>query len=271
MKQIVDVCGLIAGASYPFRLLGLFWRSPSLLGYLLMPILVNIFLGIIIYTGLVFFGWQLLGDLMTSISNWLDNLIANLPAWLVILEYLLIGISFLLRLILISLLLIITGFILLQFGVILGAPWYGQLSEKLEEFRTGELHIVEVGIFKDIWRAILFELKKLVLMALVGIPLILINFVPGIGTIIASVGGISLTATIVCLDFLDAPLERRRLQFRQKLGIVWGSLPASGSFSLVCLALISVPLLNLLTIPVCVASGTLFFCDRILPKYFPPS
>jgi CysZ protein len=101
---------------------------------------------------------------------------------------------------------------------------------------------------------------------------ILLNLAPGIGTLAASVGGVMLAATIVCLDFLDAPLERRRLPFREKLGIVFGSLPASASFSLICLGLVSVPLLNLLTIPLCVASGTLFFCDRIYPKLpKPPS
>ncbi|MEP0886343.1 hypothetical protein NDI49_32940, partial [Trichocoleus sp. ST-U3] len=80
------------------------------------------------------------------------------------------------------------------------------------------------------------------------------------------IGGITLAAMIVCLDFLDAPLERRRLRFRQKLGIVTRSFPATASFSLVCLGLVSIPLLNLFTIPLCVASGTLFFCDRIYPR-----
>jgi CysZ protein len=106
----------------------------------------------------------------------------------------------------------------------------------------------------------------------VGIGLLLVSLMPGIGTIIASVGGISLAALIVCLDFLDAPLERRRLSFREKLNLVFKSLPGSASFSLVCLGLVSIPLLNLLTIPLCVASGTLFFCDRIYPKLaLPPS
>ena len=163
-------------------------------------------------------------------------------------------------------LLIATGFILTQFGVLLGAPWYGQLSEQLEKIRTGKVEIIEVSIVRDIGRAILYELKKLVLIAMVGIPLIIINFFPGIGTIVSTIGSFTLTATIVCLDFLDSSLERRRLKFRNKLAIVFRSLPASGSFALVCVVLISIPLINLVTIPLCVASGTLFVCDRVLPK-----
>ncbi|MGK7876308.1 MAG: EI24 domain-containing protein [Xenococcaceae cyanobacterium] len=266
MRQALGGFGLLAGATYPFRVLAVFKRTPHLWRYMIMPILLNFVLGICLYMGLLFFGWQAVQNLMVSLSNWLDTLIANLPEWLGVLDYLIIGLGFLLYLLLVVVLLLLTGFLLTQFGVLLGAPWYGQLSEQLEKIRTGELHTVEVGIFRDLWRAILFELKKLVLMAVVGLPLLLLNWVPGIGTLASAIGGLTLTATIVCLDFLDAPLERRRLHFREKLGIVFGSLPASASFSLVCLGLISVPLLNLLTIPLCVASGTLFFCDRVLPK-----
>lgn len=96
--------------------------------------------------------------------------------------------------------------------------------------------------------------------------LLLLGFVPGLAPLLATFGGLLIPATLVCLDFFDAPLERRRLRFREKVAIVFRALPASASFALLCLLLVSIPLLNLLTIPICVAAGTLFVCDRILPK-----
>lgn len=266
MWKALSGFGLLTGATYPFRVLAVFRRTPRLWGYVAIPILVNFIVGIVLYAGLVFFGWDSVAYVMSSLTHWVDSLITNLPRWLGILDYLIIGIGWLLRLLLVVGLLLLTGFVLVQFGVLLGAPWYGQLSEQLEELRTGQLHIVEVGIVRDIGRAILFELKKLVLVVGVGSVLLLLNLVPGIGTLAATVGGFALATTVVCLDFMDAPLERRRLRFREKLRIVFRSLPASASFSWVCLALVSVPLLNLLTIPLCVASGTLFFCDQVLPS-----
>jgi CysZ protein len=265
MWKALSGFGLLTGATYPFRVLAVFKRTPRLWGYVAIPILVNFIVGVVLYTGLLFFGWDSVAYLMGSLTHWVDSLITNLPRWLGILDYLIIGVGWLLRLLLVVGLLLLTGFVLVQFGVLLGAPWYGQLSEQLEELRTGQLHIVEVGIVRDIGRAILFELKKLVLVVGVGIGLLLLNLVPGIGTLAATVGGFALATTVVCLDFMDAPLERRRLRFREKLRVVFRSLPASASFSWVCLALVSVPPLNLLTIPLCVASGTLFFCDRVLP------
>lgn len=190
-----------------------------------------------------------------GLMHWLSTLSGEAIALLV----------WLLRLALSLILFLVTGFVLLQFGVLLGAPWYGKLSEELEKLRTGQLRTIEVSPFREVSRAISYEVKKLVITIGFGLPLFLLNFFPGIGTLVASVGGVILAATIVCLDFLDSAVERRRPRFRTKLGIVGRSLPASGSFGVVCLGLVSIPFVNLLAIPICVAAGTLFFCDRILP------
>jgi CysZ protein len=266
MRHICSGFGLFSGATYPFRALAVFWRQPRLWSYIIVPILLNAILGILLYAGLFVYSGQAIQAAIASLTHWLDTLIANLPTWLGFLDYILLGLGLVLRFLVSLLLFIVTGFLLAQFGVLLGAPWYGQLSEQLEKIRTGYLYKAEVSIFRDLWRAILFELKKLILLVTVGLPLLALNVIPGLGTTLSTMGGITLTATLACLDFLDAPLERRRLSFRQKLGIVFRTLPASASFSLVCLALISVPLLNLVTIPLCVAAGTLFVCDRILPN-----
>jgi CysZ protein len=195
-----------------------------------------------------------------------DEAIANLPPWLYFLEIVLVGLVGLVRVLVGLLLLIGTGFLLAQFGVLLGAPWYGKLSEQLEKIKTGDVVNVEVGLARDVGRALVFELKKLFLLVSLGLPLLIFNFVAGVGTVISTIGGLTLTATLVCLDFLDSPLERRRLKFRQKLAIIYKNLPATAGFGLVCLFLISIPLLNLVTIPLCLAGGTLFFCDRIYPR-----
>lgn len=266
MLRILSGFGLITGATYPIRALITFVRNPQLWQYVVIPILVNLVVAIALYTGLLLFGFSIVENVTLDISRWLDNIVANLPTWLGFLEYTTIGISFLLRIIIILLLLVATGFLLTQFGVLLGAPWYGQLSEKLEKIITGKVEVIEINILHDLGRAILFELKKLILIAAVGIPLLLLNLIVGIGTLGSTIGSVALTVVITCLDFLDAPLERRRLPFRQKLKLVFRSLPASASFGFVCLTLISIPLVNLFTIPICVASGTLFFCDCILPK-----
>lgn len=263
IRKILSGFGFFSGAVYPFRTFKVLSQNHRLWQYLIIPILINFLVGIAIYFFFLFPSWELIQDLIVRISSWLDQLLVGFPPWLGFLDYFIIALSWLIKVIFTLVLFLIVGFILVQFGSILGAPWYGKLSEELEKIKTGKVEIIEVNIFVDIWRAILFEIKKLLLMLIIGIPLLLLNFVPTFGNLISAFGGIILTAIIVCLDFLDAPLERRRLTFRQKLALVWQGFPATAGFSLVCLALISIPLLNLLIIPICVASGTLFFCDRL--------
>ncbi|NJO41171.1 MAG: hypothetical protein HC769_23765 [Cyanobacteria bacterium CRU_2_1] len=322
---------LIAGATYPLRALWLFLKMPQLRQFILVPILLNLVLGMTIYAGSLFLGLRALDSLFADLPQWianapdlttnfpavhfpaihfpavhlpdwhlnlpnwtfpsfnwnlyLPNWHINLPDWHLNLPNVQITLPdwvnhlpnwglaiviWLVRVLLTIALFIVTGFVFLQFGVLLGAPWYGKLSEEIEKAKTGQLFRIEVHPVVDIWRAIQYELKKLVLTIPLGILLLLLNFFPGIGTAIATIAGIALGSTIVCMDFFDAAVERRRPRFRQKLGIVFRSLPASAAFGFVCLGLVSIPLVNLIAIPVCVAAGTLFFCDRILP-WFQPS
>jgi len=242
------ISGFIAGLTYPFRALGVLARAPRLWQYVLVPILVNLLVGATLYAGLLFAGFRAI-----------DAMVLGLPGWAA-------GLGVLLRALLVVVLLLATGFVLVQFGVVLGAPWYTKLSNELEWLRSG--HVMPEtangsgGPLHDLWLALAYELKKLALVLLVGSGLLLLNLVPVVGQLLSFAGWIALGATVACLDFLGYALERRRLGFRDRLRTVRRSMPASAGFGLICLGLISIPFVNLLSIPLCVAAGTLFFCDR---------
>ena len=239
---------LIAGIAYPFRALRLIAGTPRMWRFVLVPILVNVLVGATLYAGLLLGGFRAI-----------DGAVAALPAWAA-------AFGALLRVLLVVLLLIGTGFVLVRFGVVLGAPWYARMSEQIEQMQRGTLPEAGSGLamaLRDLGRALGFELKKLLLVLAVGALLLLLNLIPVVGQVLATAGSIVLGATIACLDFLDYPLERRQLGFRQKLGAIRRHLPATGGFGLVALGLVSIPLLNLLAIPICVAAGTLLFCERM--------
>ncbi len=265
------VGGLFAGATYPLQAIALFAKRPKLLTYLVVPMIINVILGLLLYVGLVLPGWRAVGDLAVQLNGWINGWEASLPAWLYWLSGVAWAVGWLLRSLLVVLLFGVIGFILAQFGTLLGAPWYGQLSEQIEKVRLGQLEVVEVGLVRDVGRALGFELKKLALLIGAAVLFLLLNFLPGLGTGLGAIEGVSVAALLTCMDFLDAPLERRRLKFRRKLRLVLGNLPVMASFSLACLFLLSIPLLNLLMVPVCVAAGTLLFCDRLWPRHFAPA
>ncbi|HEU4329132.1 MAG TPA: EI24 domain-containing protein [Roseiflexaceae bacterium] len=239
---------LVLGASYPFRGLWLLIGTPRLWRYALIPLLINLVLGALLY-----------GLLLSAGLREIDATVAQAPLGDLL--------GPILRVLLIILLLIVIGVLVASFGVTLGSPWYSRLSEEIELICLGSAPPAEPlsaqGITRDLLRALLFELKKLVLIIGIGLPVLLINLLPVAGQILSTVGGLLLGATIACLDFFDGPLERRRLRFRDKLGVIRRLLPSSLAFGLVSLGLVSIPLVNLLMIPLCVTSGTLFLCNSL--------
>jgi CysZ protein len=240
----------VTGLAYPLRALSLLAGKPGLWRYVLIPIQLNIVIGVTIYAGLLIAGLSAI-----------DAFVAGLPSWAGFL-------SVVLRVLLIVGLLFGTGFVLVRIGVVFGSPWYSKLSNQLELLQNGQPLPEDSGGLsaglRDLGRALAFELKKLLLVVAIGLAVLLLNLIPVVGQALAFVGGIALGATISCLDFFDYPLERRRLGFRQKLRLIRRSLPASAGFGLTCFGLVSIPFVNLLSIPLCVAAGTLFFCDRLV-------
>jgi CysZ protein len=263
-RQILTGFGFFTGISYPFLAVKFLAENKKLWQYLIIPIIINFAVGITTYILLLKPSLKLFDSATNNIVIWVDKAIDKLPEWSNLLIYIIIFLSVLLKVTLFILLLIIIGFIITQFGSILGSPWYGKLSEQLEILRTGKLEIIELNIFHDIFRAILFELKKLFLIVVISLPLFLLNFIPTVGNLVSLIGGITLTITIICLDFFDAILERKRLHFRQKLKFVGQGFPTTAGFGLMCLTLISIPLLNLIIIPICVCAGTLLVCDKTI-------
>jgi len=236
----------VDGAAYPLRAVALLGRTRGLWRYVLVPFAVNLMVGATVYAALLVGGFGLI-----------DRLVVGLPGWAA-------SLALVLRALLVVGLLVATGFVLVRFGVVLGAPWYGRLSERIEQVRLGRAPPASRDALADLGRAVVYELKKMLLVVAIGLPLLLANLILGPGTAIATAGGLALAATIACLDFFDPPLERRSLGLRARLGYARRTLPASAGFGLVCVLLTSLPLLNLLFVPLCVAAGTLFYCDRPL-------
>jgi CysZ protein len=244
--------GFVRGASAPLRALGLIGRRPQLWRYVLIPILVNVVIFALLTAALLIPGLRLI-----------DAWVVGLPEWAAFLEWVL-------RLLLIVLLLALNGFLMAQIGVAFGAPWYSSLSAELERILTGkappEARLSPATALRDILRALLFQLGRLGLWLLAFLLLLPLNLVPVVGSAAAATGNTIVAALLVSLDMLDPPLDRRLLPFRAKLAVVRRYLGPSLGLGLVSLFLVSVPLLNLLTLPLCIVAGTLLFCEQIVPR-----
>lgn len=236
------------GLDYHARALVLLRATPRLWPLLWAPAALNVLVGGALYAAMLWGGWQLL-----------DLAIAALPAWAAAaapVARVLLGIA----------LLLLAGLLIGRFGVVLGAPWYGKLSEEIEEAMLGEPMPPSPGAWAELRQALGYEVKKLALSLGIGLPLLVIGLVPVLGTAIAGAGGLLLAWTIVCLDFLDPSLSRRRLRFREKLATVYRTLPETAGFGALSLVLVGLPFINMLTVPWSMAAGAMLFAERVRPR-----
>lgn len=219
--------------------LDLLRRTPRLRRYVVVPILVNLAAGVLLYATL------------TSAALHLADRAAG--------DYEALGV--LLKALIVIALFMVIGFLLARFGIVLGAPWYAKLSEEIERLRTGTAPPSRPAL-QDLGRAVAYEARKLTLVLAGSLALLALNIVPIAGQLAGTAGTFLLGAIVACLDFFDGPLERRGLSFRRKLGYVARKAPASLAFGLACAALVAIPVVNLLALPVCVTAGTIFVTDR---------
>jgi CysZ protein len=245
---VVGARGPVAGPGALLAALDLLRQHPRLRRYVVTPILVNLVIAVVLYTTLVAVGLRAVDRLVPDAAGGAGAL------------------TVLLQLLLAVALFFSIGFLLVRFGVVLGSPWYGRLSEEVERIRTGAVPpappFTLAGAAGDIARALSYEVRKLTLVLVAGGALLVIQVIPGLGQLAGAAGGFTIGSLVACLDFFDGPLERSRLSFGQKLGFVRRTAPASIGFGMACAALLAVPVLNLLAIPVCMAAGTLFVVDR---------
>ncbi len=236
------------GLTQPLRALGLLARNRQLWPFVLWPLLINIVLGVVLYAGLLAGG---LAAVERSTAAWPPEFVAF---------------EWLLRLLLVLVLLVVIGFVLVRFGVILGSPFYGRMAEEIEELAGVRARPQVVpgvaGVLGDLGRALRFEFKKLVIVIPVSLLLLFGNIIPFAGQAVGVAGGVALGTLIACLDFFDGYLDRRRLRFREKLATIRTLGPTALGFGLVCFALVSIPLINLLAVPLCVAAGTMLLAER---------
>lgn len=94
---------------------------------------------------------------------------------------------------------------------------------------------------------------------LLAAPLLLLNLVPVIGSLLYTVCGVALTSLFLARDLLDVPLSRRRFAFLTKVAYLREHLWLVLGLGLGTTGLLLVPLLDLLVLPCSVLGGTLLF------------
>ena len=238
----------LSGPLALWRALVFIRQHPRTLLYCVAPVGISI----LVYGGLLLVGgW------------WLASVVGEAIAWSA--AWYVVALRVIVQAIVVVALLAVLTITFSLLANVIASPFNDLLSQFVERTVVGSLEETafswkQFGV--DSVRAIREELLKLVIFGIPQLLLLALNLIPGIGSILYIVVLVPVTSFTMAYDYLDLPLSRRytgllsKIQFVQKRAI--SLLP----FGATCAAVLAIPLLNILIMPVCVIAGTLVYLEH---------
>ena len=254
----------LKGAGYLFEGLKMpVTKHPRLLPYMVIPAAINTLLFATVGWVLWSYGGALVETLQAMVAG--DH--AWYLAWLVwLLEVLMWAV--------IATLAFALAFVVVYLlGNVLASPFNDLLSQAVEDIRLGKIDepFSLKGVIADAGFTVGQELRRLVFFVIVTAALLLLHLVPVVGSMLNAVLTPLFAIFFVALEYMDLPMARRRFRFRTRLGALWSNRAVGAGFGAATAALLCVPLLNFVCIPVAVVGGTLLYSDLVEQGRLPRS
>ena len=119
-----------------------------------------------------------------------------------------------------------------------------------------------MGFWEDAYISIKGEVQKLIFYLLILLLIFILNFVPVIGSVFSAILGFIFSCYYNSLDFLDYPMTRKKMRFRDKLKVTSSGRLVTYGFGLTAFLLMFLPVINVFMKPILVASGTSLFYEK---------
>ena len=244
---VKPVAGFTRGFSYPLRAVKFFGLNPGLLRYLAIPFFINL----VVFSITVYFGLDLFHGM-------LDTYAPTTDVWYgVILYYLAWTVALVLTTVLVF-------FSFTVIGNLIASPFNELLSERTEILCSGALteERFSLGRFwKEAKYAVVVELKKLTVFSVCMLLLFVINFIPGIGSLIYAVLAPALTLFFLVIEYMAFVLMRKQMGFAEQRRYIIKHPILMLGFACGIFCLLAIPFVQFFCIPLAVVGATLLWCD----------
>lgn len=236
----VFVARFIQGLSYPILALSLL-RSRAVRRFVLLPVLINALLFAALLVGGIIAYPHLFDAFVTSAEGFW----ADLLQWLIF--------PFVL-----SALLVIFFFTFVLVGTVVAGPFLEPISRRVE---TEVLGAPAADEDRGIVRETIYSVTQAGGMLLLGLASLLIILPLTICFPFAAPFAFLLASWVAAVEYLDSSLARKRYPLRGKLGFVLRNKAITLGFGVSIQALLLVPGLNLLVLPLGAVAGTILYLD----------
>lgn len=236
------------GFTYPFRSLKFFFSHTVLIKYSIAPMLINL----LIYGSVFIFSYNWL---MGSLDKWLGIENTEAGFWLKFIYIVLLIIGFLLLLFVCYLLFAILG-------NIITAPFNEEISQRVEEIVSKGKIEHKIGFWEDAYISIKGEVQKLLFYLSILLLIFSLNIIPVAGSVLATTIGVIFSCFYNALDFLDYPMTRKKMRFRDKLKVTQKGKLVTFGFGFTSFLLMFLPVVNVFMKPILVAAGTALYYEK---------
>lgn len=230
------------GFFYPFSSGPFLLAHPGLLRFIAIPFLINTAIfSIAVYFGLDFFNRTVTGYLPQG------------EAW----YWLLISYALWVVAVLLTAVLVFFGFSVV--GNLLAAPFNDLLSERTQEIlgdRRSDEPLSLNAFWADTLRTLRDEAIKMACFVLGMLFLLLLNLIPVLGTLLYAVLSVTFTLFFLAVEYTGFVFGRQRRSFGQQCRYLFSRKSLLAGFSSGVLALLAIPFLQFVCIPLAVVGAT---------------
>lgn len=219
-------------------------RRPGLRRYFIIPGLINA----VVLTLLVVLSYS-------HFDDWVAMIMAWFPDWMVALYWLVWGIALIVLLVLIL-------FVFTFVANIIASPFNAILSIKVEEALTGSAPESTVSPWLILPRSVARELLKFLYILPRLLGLLLITVIPVINTV-APFLWILFGAWMMSIQYADYAADNNDVSFRELKSRLGARRLDALMFGLPAYLLLTVPVVNLILMPIGVAGGTRFWVEHL--------
>ena len=231
------------GAGLLGRGLGLVLSRPRLLGIGILPALISGVLYAAALVSLIAYIDDVAGGLTWFADDWASGWRSTLRVFV---GLAVLGVAGLL-----------TVLTFTAVTLLIGDPFYERISELIEDRFGGVPDAVEVVWWRSLGRSLVDSLRLIALSVLLGIPLLLIGFIPVVGQVLGLALGGAVGGWLLAVELTGVPFQRRGRRLRHRREALRADRPAALGFGVAVFACFLIPLGAVLLMPAAVAGGTL--------------
>ncbi|MDZ7749815.1 MAG: sulfate transporter CysZ [Halofilum sp. (in: g-proteobacteria)] len=220
-------------------------RRRGVLRYALIPLLVNALL----FGGGIWFGASAFAGLLEwLLPAWLDVALVRAVLWIVFA----VGAA------------LVAFYAFTLLANLVAAPFNGLLADRAERHLRGGLgdEGEQRGLVAEVGASFAAEIRKLLYLAAWSLPMLVLFLVPVVN-LVAPLLWLAFGAWMMALEYADCPLGNHGLVFSRSRRLIGRRRAAALGFGATVMVFTSIPVLNLVAMPVAVAGATALYVNEL--------